>query len=872
MRAFLLLCIPVALAAQTSPFPAALDTDATLGVPADKVQSALTVPMTTTSTTATVANAAPIPVWSLITFGSELVQVCQKSGNVLTLGTTTACPSLAGRGLSGTTIAAHKTGVIGYLNTNSWYHVAQSSAIEAIETAMPRLFSDAVYKTAGKTLYQACGDAAAQGWTLALTASWTNVATGTCAATIEVFQGGIIQPANGATVTLAGAVTAPAIKIFDYSAGGDFILSGPMEPVAQWFGIKGDGATDNTTFVSAAMKTTMASSKPLRFPASAQAYLVCKASVSGTGPVTIYGDGMYATTFHPFGGPSGCNPTYINGSSTSHSGMFQIITTGAVTLHDFGTDGQRSGQQDFSGHNIYITGPGAFMNETPPASVDLYHLYTANAKNVGIQCSPCQHVKYTDSTSYQNYFFGVSFSSFTPTASPAYYSGFNISGITSINEPLGLGLNFFLKDISISNMTFINAGMGLFQMPNANATMSNMTFDGSPTQGCFFDNNPTCGNQSVSLAALNLEGVSNWNVTSTRISNLTNDAFGFYCFGSTLQIPIPGGTLLQVPCQRGHVDGISVSNSPTVGQPFLIVSTYNGPSPLRGVDITVTDTHLENVNLCQQVWFADGGVISHNDCSNAKNGGFGLIGSTGFTVQSNSCHNCMTAGPGYAGLLINNAGGTTTRDIDVFDNVFANDNGHTLTYGIQDDTGIAGGGSQIRSGRNTCTGCTVLYSPPPAIPTAGTWAVGARIGNNPAVNAPSGWINTTAGAPGKWATDGYNRAPMCVQATPPTISCGDASYGYFTVAAGTFASDVFTTAVGVTAAGAGAAISVQQVKNLGPGINGPAVTLGVPACAVNDTGPVVFIGAGNVFHVAVGTPPTTDPGCYMFSIANPGGR
>jgi hypothetical protein len=136
MRALLILCAAFVLTAQQSPFPASLDSDGTLGVPADQVSSALTAAMTTTSTTATVANAVNIPVWSLITFGSELMQVCQKSGNVLTFGVAATCPSLTGRGLSGTTIAAHKTGVIGYLNTNSWYHVAQSSAIKAIENSL----------------------------------------------------------------------------------------------------------------------------------------------------------------------------------------------------------------------------------------------------------------------------------------------------------------------------------------------------------------------------------------------------------------------------------------------------------------------------------------------------------------------------------------------------------------------------------------------------------------------------------------------------------------------------------------------------------------------------------------------------------------
>jgi hypothetical protein len=131
---FTLALIPTPFFAQTSPFPTSLDTNATLGVPADSVSSALTSPQLIGDTTAQVANATRIPQWSLVTYGAELEQVCLKSGNTLTFGTPTACPSIAGRGLSGTTIAAHNTGVIGYLNINGYYHQATSSAIMAVET------------------------------------------------------------------------------------------------------------------------------------------------------------------------------------------------------------------------------------------------------------------------------------------------------------------------------------------------------------------------------------------------------------------------------------------------------------------------------------------------------------------------------------------------------------------------------------------------------------------------------------------------------------------------------------------------------------------------------------------------------------------
>lgn len=135
MRSLLIFLLAAAGAfAQSSTFPAAVDTSATLGAPADNVSSALTSPMLIGDTVAQVANATNIPQWAIITFGSELMQVCSKSGNTLTFGTPTVCPSISGRGLSGTSVAAHNTGVVGYLNINAYYHKAVSSAVLAIES------------------------------------------------------------------------------------------------------------------------------------------------------------------------------------------------------------------------------------------------------------------------------------------------------------------------------------------------------------------------------------------------------------------------------------------------------------------------------------------------------------------------------------------------------------------------------------------------------------------------------------------------------------------------------------------------------------------------------------------------------------------
>jgi len=114
-------------------FPTFPDSWATLGLPADDVSTALTYPIAPGDTVAQVANAVNIPQWSLIMFGAELCQISLIVGNTITFGTAQHPASIEGRGLAGTTVAAHNVGVIGYLNVNAWYQWALASAIFAIE-------------------------------------------------------------------------------------------------------------------------------------------------------------------------------------------------------------------------------------------------------------------------------------------------------------------------------------------------------------------------------------------------------------------------------------------------------------------------------------------------------------------------------------------------------------------------------------------------------------------------------------------------------------------------------------------------------------------------------------------------------------------
>jgi hypothetical protein len=214
---FLLLAASLAFA-QTSPFPLTLDTNGTLGVPADNVSSALTSPMLIGDTTAQVANATNIPQWALVTFGAELAQVCSKSGNTLTFGTATVCPSIAGRGLSSTTVAAHNTGVIGYLNVNGYYHRATTAAILNIES---KLHTDLVsvrdYGAKGDGVTDdatAINAALATGVSVALPAG--TYLTTSAAVLISADNQSLTGPAFGApAIIVSGSASHPAIKVLN---------------------------------------------------------------------------------------------------------------------------------------------------------------------------------------------------------------------------------------------------------------------------------------------------------------------------------------------------------------------------------------------------------------------------------------------------------------------------------------------------------------------------------------------------------------------------------------------------------------------------------------------------------------------------------
>lgn len=135
-RLLTLACVvPCLLIAQTATFPSAIVTDNQLRVAANNVQTTLTFPITTSSTTFLVANATGIAANSVATIDNEKVAVCGVAGTTISIGKS-SCPNLDGRGFDSTTTAIHASGAAVYLNIDAWFHNSMSAEVKAIETAL----------------------------------------------------------------------------------------------------------------------------------------------------------------------------------------------------------------------------------------------------------------------------------------------------------------------------------------------------------------------------------------------------------------------------------------------------------------------------------------------------------------------------------------------------------------------------------------------------------------------------------------------------------------------------------------------------------------------------------------------------------------
>jgi|GEM_PF-7105199 len=142
--------------AQTSQYPNSIAGPQQLGVVANGVTGTLNNSLTTSSTSANITNgtctlggqattcSVAFQPYMFVTIQNEIMQICSiGSGTGVTilnfgiLGS--ACPSISGRGLDGTQIAAHTTPsfpnkITVYNNITAWTHMADSAEIQAIET------------------------------------------------------------------------------------------------------------------------------------------------------------------------------------------------------------------------------------------------------------------------------------------------------------------------------------------------------------------------------------------------------------------------------------------------------------------------------------------------------------------------------------------------------------------------------------------------------------------------------------------------------------------------------------------------------------------------------------------------------------------
>lgn len=115
------------LIAQTSPFPSALDTDATLKVAINGVSTRLLSTINSVSTTFTVVSCNGILPNTLLTIELEIVPVTACSGTTLVVDS---------RGFDNTIAVAHQGNAAVKSNVEAWNINAPNSAVKAIETTL----------------------------------------------------------------------------------------------------------------------------------------------------------------------------------------------------------------------------------------------------------------------------------------------------------------------------------------------------------------------------------------------------------------------------------------------------------------------------------------------------------------------------------------------------------------------------------------------------------------------------------------------------------------------------------------------------------------------------------------------------------------
>ena len=231
-------------------------------------------------------------------------------------------------------------------------------------TVAGALNSGFLYSSGYTTLALGCAAANANSRTLAIVATIANSPTQSlnCNIWFPSGVGAMIQPASGAMLTLTGAVTADAVKIFDYSAGGTVNLASAKVAahLPEWYGITLDSGSDSVTAINRAA-TAAGVGKTIYLTGGSDCYYVSTSILplsyqSFVGVGSSYSTSTAGACVKPFGGMTG--------------DLFAPNGIGGVQVRDIKFDGNGTARDcvhltGVSGNNTHsIIGPLIAQNCT----------------------------------------------------------------------------------------------------------------------------------------------------------------------------------------------------------------------------------------------------------------------------------------------------------------------------------------------------------------------------------------------------------------------------------------------------------------------------------------------------------------------------
>ncbi len=510
------------------------------------------------------------------------------------------------------------------------------------------------------------------------------------------------------------------------------------------------------------------------------------------------------------------------------SHLIEVTTTGNISITGPGLIDMRG---DGSAANntknaLYIHGS---VTGTGPSSALFSDFTIQGAQNVGLQCVDCSNTREINVHSHNNYWFGRSYTGGGGSAGTGpgatYTTNFSSTGGSCDDEPIGLGLNFFIRGITITGFQGNKCELALVQMPDAQANIVGVEIKGYSTWG-----KGTAGGGG----GIFFEGVSN---ATAQAKIYAPFGKGFECTGSTLIIA-PGPTI-PLPCSginaKIDVDGASTSfgvqmsggatssaiSSCTNANPVVCTATY---SPRTGDLVTLSgftggwtalNTRLSATNIssttfsvpinssgfgafsasspnwiqygvnnmisggsitnslaCGSMVTTVGGYISGTNCDTTQTGGWALAGWIGGAFTGNRLHNVgIAANSTYPGVVID----APSKDLTLNDNTIQNDpSGNAMLRGIIDNVENGGTASNTVAYNNIITGATVPYTPV-GVPAVGTFPAGAlRQAFPTTTGSPLGYLNTAA------AGSAWRITETLGNAGTPSVepgSCGTGSPG-----------------------------------------------------------------------------------------------